>query len=1163
MPEPTTTTLARVFARVLEPLTDIDSRDDLVELATNAGVEFEAVLDRVEDLDDVVADLDGATAPLETLLDDGAIDDPVAVLDAIGSAFDAVESIRSLRAARAPPFDPEEAARRLGDYLVVRYFRRHQPGLYGLFVGAGILREGDSVDLPPRVNYDRVGNLFTDPVTLAEEVFEWGTGGFPAPIVAAVLQRLFYEVGVPAVMEHTPGDYPALLAQGQESTVAEQQVFVPIARLDAPDPTRGSGMLGLAIVPLYGDEGDPGVTGDETLPGIAFVPVGVADADASFDLGAATLTVDAGVSGGVAFVVRPGELSLVPLSGGTPAEVSASLALVPEDGPAPRPVLGDPEGTRIELGTSGITVRVDADGSGADLTATTDAAGSVVVTPDVLDGFLSSLLTEEAEAPFETTVGWGTGTGLVFDATGSLDVTLPDRFVLGPVTVEGVTLSIGQEAGSPTASATATLTLVLGPFAATVEGMGVAATVSFPAGRDGTFGPVDLDLGFDPPDGIGITVDAAAVSGGGYLYFDHEAERYAGALELDLGGIAVSAIGLLTTRLPSGRDGFSLLVIITGEFPPLQLGFGFTLNAVGGLLGVHRRAEIPALQSGVRDGTLDSVLFPENPVENAPRIISDLRRTFPPATDTYVFGPMARLGWGTPTILTADLGVLIELPRPKLVVLGRLAAVLPDEDVALVLLQMAAVGVVDFDRGTVAVDASLYDSRVSAYALSGDMALRTGWKDDPGFTLAVGGFNPRYDPPETFPELRRVSVSIARGNNPRFRLTSYFALTANTVQFGAAADLYAAAAGFSIAGELGFDVLFRFDPFEFVADLYGRVKLRGGPFTVGVNVEAVLSGPGPYHARGHAAFEFLFLTAKVRFDVTIGEARDQPPLPPASVLPVLVDALERPGNWDAQRPTDGRDIVTVRTIEPGANVLVHPLGSLTVRERAVPLDVTIDRFGSARPDDGRRFAVTDASMSGGATGADELSVDAPTAVREAFAPAQFFDLTDAEKLDAPAFERLPAGYRLAPGGVQYGGEGEGAPADVRYDRLTATATLTYETSVVDRDETGRSTVRPAATYTVTASVAAAQLAHGAVATAPGRTSGDRAFVGDTAQRVGVRDTGYVVASTVDATRDDATPTATTYTEARTALREGGRGSAPDRRRIVPSHLVADGGGEDA
>lgn len=1160
MAESTTTTLARVFARVLEPLTDVDSREDLVELATDAGVEFEAVLERVEDLDGIVADVQQATAPLETIIEDGTVDDPATILDAIGATFDAIDGIRSLRAAPAPPFDPGEAARRLGDYLVIRYLRRHQSGLYGLFVGAGILREGDSVDLPPRIHYDRVGDLFADPVTLAEEVFEWGTGGFPAPIVAAVFQRLFYTVGVPAVMEQTPADYPALLAPGQEDTVAEQQLFVPLARLDTPDPTTGAGMLGLAIIPLYGDPGDTTVTGDETFPGIAFVPVGVANADTSLDLGEVTLSVEAGAAGGVAFVVRPGELSLVSLSGGTLPEVSASLSLTPEDGPDPQPILGDPDGTRIELGTSGLSIRVEADRSGADLAATTDAAGSIVVTPDVLDGFLSSLLTENATVPFEAAVGWGTGTGLVFDASGSLDVTLPQRFALGPLTVEGVTLALGclAEREGVTASATADLTLVLGPFVATVEGMGASATVSFPDGRDGTFGPVALDFGVDPPDGIGIEIDAAAVSGGGYLYFDDEAERYAGALELDMGGIAVSAIGLLTTRLPGGGDGFSLLVIITGEFPPLQLGFGFTLNAMGGLLGVHRRAEIPALQAGVRDGTLDSVLFPVDPVENAPQVISDLRRTFPPAPDTYVFGPMARLGWGTPPILTADLGVLIELPQPKVVILGRLVAALPDEEVALVLLQMAAVGVVDFDRGTVSVDASLYDSRVAAYTLSGDMALRTGWKDDPGFTLAVGGFNPRYDPPETFPDLRRVSVSIARGDNPRFRLTSYFALTTNTVQFGAAADLYAAAAGFSIAGDLGFDVLFQFDPFEFVADLYGRVELRGGPFTVGVGVDATLSGPGPYHARGHASFEFLFITAKVRFDATIGAARDQPPLPPAKVLPELVAALERAGNWEAQRPTDGRDVVTIRAIDPGTSVLVHPLGSLTVRERVIPLDVAVDRFGSARPADGRRFAVTSATTTDG-MGADALSLTAPTAVREAFAPAQFFDLTDTEKLNAPAFERLPAGYRLAPDGVQYGGEGEAAPTDVDHDRLTTAATLSYETSVVDRDESGTSTVREAATYTVSAPVATSQLAHGAVATAPGRKRGDRAFAGGTSQQVAVEDTEYVVASTADGTRADATQSATTYTEARNALGASGDTAG---RRIVPAHLVGDAGGED-
>ena len=107
---------------------------------------------------------------------------------------------------------------------------------------------------------------------------------------------------------------------------------------------------------------------------------------------------------------------------------------------------------------------------------------------------------------------------------------------------------------------------------------------------------------------------------------------------------------------------------------------------------------------------------------------------------------------------------------------------------------MDAVGVIDFDQGTAALDATLYDSRLlKKFVLTGDMALRLNWEGAPNFALAVGGLHPAFNPPPNFPKLERIAINLAAGDNPRLRCEAYFALTANTVQFGARAELYAAA----------------------------------------------------------------------------------------------------------------------------------------------------------------------------------------------------------------------------------------------------------------------------------------------------------------------------------------------------------------------------------
>ena len=67
-------------------------------------------------------------------------------------------------------------------------------------------------------------------------------------------------------------------------------------------------------------------------------------------------------------------------------------------------------------------------------------------------------------------------------------------------------------------------------------------------------------------------------------------------------------------------------------------------------------------------------MFPQDVVANAPRIISDLRAIFPPQQGTFLIGPMAKLGWGEPTLVSLSLGVIIEIPPGDIAILGVLQA---------------------------------------------------------------------------------------------------------------------------------------------------------------------------------------------------------------------------------------------------------------------------------------------------------------------------------------------------------------------------------------------------------------------------------------------------------------------------------------------------------
>jgi hypothetical protein len=82
--------------------------------------------------------------------------------------------------------------------------------------------------------------------------------------------------------------------------------------------------------------------------------------------------------------------------------------------------------------------------------------------------------------------------------------------------------------------------------------------------------------------------------------------------------------------------------------------------------------------------------------------------------------------------VTIEVAVTVEFPAPvRVVIVGRLQALLPDEKERTVVLRMDVLGVIDFDAGTLAGDATLRDSRILELVITGDIALRMSWGREP------------------------------------------------------------------------------------------------------------------------------------------------------------------------------------------------------------------------------------------------------------------------------------------------------------------------------------------------------------------------------------------------------------------------------------------------
>jgi hypothetical protein len=225
-------------------------------------------------------------------------------------------------------------------------------------------------------------------------------------------------------------------------------------------------------------------------------------------------------------------------------------------------------------------------------------------------------------------------------------------------------------------------------------------------------------------------------------------------------------------------------------------------------------------------------------------------------------------------------------------------------------------------------------------------------------------------------------------------------------------ELYAAAAGFNVYGFLGYDVLFQFDPFRFVASLSGGIALREDTNVIaGISISARLAGPTPWDARGTATLTILFFDIDIGFHVTWGDPPPAIDTQTEDLLALLKREIADTRNWRAELPPENHLHVTLRAIEPPPDALaplvVHPAGVLTFSERAMPLeDYHIDRFGARRPLNENHFKLSGANAAGLPMPADYQGV------REQFATSQFTDLSDSDKLSRPSFERLPSGFSL-------------------------------------------------------------------------------------------------------------------------------------------------------
>jgi hypothetical protein len=571
---------------------------------------------------------------------------------------------------------------------------------------------------------------------------------------------------------------------------------------------------------------------------------------------------------------------------------------------------------------------------------------------------------------------------------------------------------------------------LLGPLA-DIPGLADLASDVGRIGREGIHGAIDLGpvhleissalLVVQPPTFAGAAAPSAAVAigpfqisaiaatmsspfggkglpGGGSLVRLPNGS-FGGTLELPLGAVQVSAAAVVA--LIDGQP--SLLAIMGAAFiPPIQLSFGFSLDRVGGIVGVNRRVNTDALRAATRTGTAGDVLFAVRPPPNALALVIPADQLFPRNRGTHLVGPSLKVAWlsfGPPgSLIGLDLGVIVEIPTGKVAILGVGRIAIPGLPF-LLNLRIDVLGLIDPVEQLVSIDASLVDSHVlGVFEVYGDAAARFSWGTTGYVVVTVGGFYPGFNPePARLPALRRVGLAIAPIPVIDVRAEGYFAVTSNSIQLGGRWEV-----GISLIieahGFLQVDAIVQFRPFYFKARIAAGFDVSVAGFTFGgVSIEGTISGPGPMVIQGSLSIEVFLFSISWDETFTLGSGpSDTLPTPP-SLLDVITAELNKPDN--VQTGSIG-DPIVVLSPRPGAAgfAAIPPTGTLRVAQRRAPLGLLIDRV------DGRPLA--------GPQGVKMTNGDGE--ITDRFSPGTYITLSNAEALNRPPFDVLAAGRTFSP-----------------------------------------------------------------------------------------------------------------------------------------------------
>jgi hypothetical protein len=440
------------------------------------------------------------------------------------------------------------------------------------------------------------------------------------------------------------------------------------------------------------------------------------------------------------------------------------------------------------------------------------------------------------------------------------------------------------------------------------------------------------------------------------------------------------------------------------------------------MVGTNRRGDPDAFLAGLKSGVLSAVLFPEDPVGEAPQIIATLTQLFPRAEGRLVAGLMLQWHFGGKTrVITAELGLMFEWGPggfsdiSDVYILGQGDMRLEHLPESVYRVHVELFGHYDVNAGSFLLRVELRDSRIASGELTGGGLFFYDDREDESFIASLGGFNPRYVAPPRFAGVPRISAHLA--DRPSFKLyfELYIAATSSSFQLGGKLTLYAEVKGFVVEGYLALDVLFRTDG-EFFLDVAFYIGLKkGGKSIASLEVSGTLAGMSTWSLTGRATLKILFFKVSLPIEwKSKGGAEPDPA--PVDAQAAVVAALKAPESWTQDRKAGA--IGLVDGVRDG--IWLRPELGVEVRQAVLPLGETLTRLGGSPLLGAKRFDITNLRFAGRSVAARGTT--------GRFNLALYRDVDLEEAVRAPFVEEMPAGVAVDLGTVALG-EGIDGPAE--------------------------------------------------------------------------------------------------------------------------------------